>query len=44
MHNNSFSHEQKTAAGFTHGFIFLLILAVVGLILQIVGVKSRLDF
>ena len=36
--------EEKTAAGSTHGFIFLLILAVVGLILQIVGFKSRLDF
>ena len=40
MQNNSFSHEQKTAAGSTHGFIFLLILAVVCLILQIVGFKK----
>ena len=40
MQNKSFSHEQKTAAGFTHGFIFLLILAVVCLILQIVGFKK----
>ena len=40
MQNNSFSHEQKTAAGSTHGFIFLLILAAVCLILQIVGFKN----
>lgn len=40
MQNNSFSHEQKTAAESTHGFIFLLILAAVCLILQIVGFKN----
>lgn len=40
MQNNSFSHEQKKAAGSTHGFIFLLILAAVCLILQIVGFKN----
>ena len=40
MQNNSFSHEQKTAAGSTHDFIFLLILAAVCLILQIVGFKN----
>ena len=35
-----FSHEQKTAAGSAHGFIFMLILAVVCLIFQIVGLKK----
>lgn len=40
MQNNSFSHEQKTAAGSTYGFIFLLILAAVCLILQSVGFKN----
>lgn len=40
MQNNSFSHEQKTAAGSTYGFIFLLILAAVCLILQLVGFKN----
>ena len=40
MQNNSFSHEQKTAAGSTHVFIFLLMLAAVCLILQIVGFKN----
>lgn len=40
MQNNSFSHEQKTAAGSTHGFIFLLMLVAVCLILQIVGFKN----
>ena len=40
MQNNSFSHEQKTAAGSTYGFIFLLMLAAVCLILQIVGFKN----
>ena len=43
MQNNSFSYEQKTAAGSTHGFIFLLIFAIVCLILQIVGFK-KFDF
>lgn len=36
---NSMSYEAKTAAGSTHGFIFLLILAVVCLLLQIVGFR-----
>lgn len=40
MQNNSFSHEQKTAAGSTYGFIFLLILAAICLILQLVGFKN----
>ena len=40
MQNNSFSHEQKKAAGSTYGFIFLLILAAVCLILQLVGFKN----
>lgn len=40
MQNNSFSHEQKTAAESTYGFIFLLMLAAVCLILQIVGFKN----
>ena len=40
MQNNSLSHEEKTAAGSTHGFLFLLILAVVCLILQVVGFKN----
>lgn len=36
---NSMSYEAKTAAGSTHGFIFLLILAVVCLLLQIIGFR-----
>ena len=40
MQNNSLSHETKTAAGSTHGFIFLLILAVVCMILQVIGLKK----
>ena len=38
--NNSLSYEIKTAAGSTHGFIFLLILAIVCFILQIIGFKK----
>ena len=38
--NNSLSYEMKTAAGSTHGFVFLLILAIVCLILQIIGFKK----
>ena len=35
--NSSVSYEMKTAEGSTHGFIFLLILAVICLALQIIG-------
>ena len=38
--DNSLSYEVKTAAGSTHGFVFLLILAIVCLILQITGFKK----
>lgn len=38
--NSAMSYEQKTAAGSTHGFLFLLILAVVCLVLQIIGFKT----
>lgn len=38
--NNSLSYEMKTAAGSTHGFVFLLILAIVCLIFQIIGFKK----
>lgn len=41
MQNNSLSHEVKTAAGSRYGFIFLLILAVLCLILQIIGFKKH---
>ena len=37
MQDNSLSYEVKTAAGSTHGFIFLLVLAVVCLMLQVLG-------
>lgn len=40
MQKNSLSYEEKTAAGSTHGFIFLLILAVVCMALQIIGFKK----
>ncbi|BAK46419.1 permease of the major facilitator superfamily [Clostridium sp. SY8519] len=40
MQDNSLSHEMKTAAGSTHSFIFLLILALVCLMLQIAGFKK----
>ena len=39
MQNNSLIYEAKTAAGSTHAFLFLLILAIVCLVLQIVGFK-----
>lgn len=39
MQSNSLSYEERTVAGSTHGFIFLLILAVVCFILQVVGLK-----
>ena len=38
--DNSLSYEMKTAAGSTYGFVFLLILAIVCLILQIIGFKK----
>ena len=38
--DNSLSYEVKTAVGSTHGFVFLLILAIVCLILQIIGFKK----
>lgn len=37
--SSTMSYEVKTASGSTHGFVFLLILAVVCLVLQIVGFK-----
>lgn len=37
--NSGASYEMKTAAGSTHSFIFLLILAVICLVLQITGFK-----
>ena len=40
IQNNSLSYEVKTATGSTHGFIFLLILAVVCFILQVIGFKK----
>lgn len=40
MQNNALSYEVKTATGSTHGFIFLLILAVVCFILQVIGFKK----
>lgn len=38
--DNALSYEVKTAAGSTHGFVFLLILAIVCLTLQIIGFKK----
>lgn len=38
--SNSMSYQEKTASGSTHGFIFLLILAVVCLVLQVIGFKT----
>lgn len=38
--DNSLSYEMKTAAGSTYGFVFLLLLAIVCLILQIIGFKK----
>lgn len=40
MNNNSLSYEMKTAAGSTHGFVFLLILAIICLVLQVVGFRK----
>lgn len=37
--NNSMSYEMKTAIGSTHGFVFLLILAVICFTLQVIGFK-----
>lgn len=37
--NSPVSYEVKTAAGSTHGFLFLMILAIVCLILQVIGFK-----
>lgn len=37
---NSMSYEMKTAAGSTHSFIFLLILAIVCFVLQVIGFKT----
>ncbi len=39
MQNNTLTYEAKTAAGSTHAFLFLLILAIVCLALQIIGFK-----
>lgn len=38
--DNSMNYAEKTASGSTHGFIFLLILAVVCLVLQVIGFKT----
>lgn len=38
--DNSLSYEMKTAAGSTHGFVVLLILAIICFILQIIGLKK----
>ena len=37
---NSMSYEMKTATGSTHSFIFLLILAIVCFVLQVIGFKT----
>ena len=37
---STISYEVKTAIGSTHGFIFLLVLAILCLILQIIGFRS----
>ena len=37
--NSGVSYEMKTAVGSTHSFVFLLILAVICLVLQIIGFK-----
>ena len=39
MQKNTLTHEVKTATGSTHAFLFLLILAIVCLVLQIIGFK-----
>lgn len=38
--DNSMNYAEKTAGGSTHGFIFLLILAVACLALQVIGFKT----
>lgn len=38
--NNAMSYEMKTAVGSTYSFVFLLILALVCFILQVIGFKS----
>lgn len=38
--SNALSYEAKTALGSTHAFVFLLILAVVCLVLQVVGFRA----
>lgn len=38
---NSLSYEMKTASGSTHAFIFLLILAFICFVLQIIGFKKH---
>ena len=43
MQNNSLTYEAKTAAGSMHAFLFLLILAIVCLVLQIIGFKTYGD-
>ena len=43
MQNNTLTYEAKTAAGSTHAFLFLLILAIVCLVLQIIGFKTYGD-
>lgn len=40
MQNNSLSYEEKTAAGSTYGFVFLLVLAAICFALQIIGFKK----
>lgn len=40
IQSNSLGYEEKTAAGSTHGFVFLLVLAVVCFVLQVVGFKQ----
>lgn len=37
MQNRTVSYEVKTAAGSTHGFVFLLVLALVCFVLQVLG-------
>lgn len=38
--NNEFSYEMKTAIGSTYGFLFLLILAIICFVLQVIGFKK----
>lgn len=37
--NSSMGYEAKTATGSTYGFIFLLVLAVINFVLQVIGFK-----